>query len=120
MTTMRIPSCAVVLVAVLVMYAAPAAVAAQGRGRGADQTPAQGQAQRGGQGRAEQAPANAPALPLTPEQAAEAAARQQRAMLLRSFEQSTLSKANFGALKGLSEQALDALLTQARQERGTR
>ena len=30
---------------------------------------------------------NAPALPLTPEQAAEAAARHQRALLLRSFEQ---------------------------------
>lgn len=66
------------------------------------------------------APAQAPALPLTPEQSAEAAARQQRAMLLRSFEQSTLSKANFCALKGLNEDALDALLTQARQERGSR
>jgi ProP effector len=63
---------------------------------------------------------NAPALPLTPEQAAEAEARRQRALLLRSFEQSPLSKANFGALKGLSEGALDALLTLARQERGSR
>jgi sRNA-binding protein len=63
---------------------------------------------------------NTPALPLSPEQAAEAAARQQRALLLRSFEQSPLSKANFGALKGLSEAALDALLAQARQERGSR
>lgn len=62
----------------------------------------------------------APALPLTPEQAAEAEARQQRALLLRSFEQSPLSKANFGALKGLSEAALEALLAQARQERGQR
>ncbi|MCW5667065.1 MAG: prop effector ProQ [Piscinibacter sp.] len=70
--------------------------------------------------RAHQEPVNAPALPLTPEQAAEAEARHQRAMLLRSFEQSPLSKANFGALKGLSEAALDALLTQARQERGSR
>ncbi|MBX3605678.1 MAG: ProQ/FinO family protein [Piscinibacter sp.] len=35
----------------------------------------------------EQEPASAPALPLTPEQAAEAEARHQRAMLLRSFEQ---------------------------------
>jgi hypothetical protein len=41
-------------------------------------------------------------------------------LLLRSFEQSPLSKANFGALKGLSEEALDALLTLARQERGSR
>ncbi|MBX3605810.1 MAG: ProQ/FinO family protein [Piscinibacter sp.] len=68
----------------------------------------------------EQEPVNAPALPLTPEQAAEAEARHQRALLLRSFEQSPLSKANFGALKGLSEGALDALLTLARQERGSR
>lgn len=68
----------------------------------------------------EQEPANAPALPLTPEQAAEAAARHQRALLLRSFEQSPLSKANFGALKGLSEEALDALLTLARRERDSR
>ncbi len=68
----------------------------------------------------EQEPVNAPALPLTPEQAAEAEARRQRALLLRSFEQSPLSKANFGALKGLSEAALDALLTLARQERGSR
>lgn len=67
----------------------------------------------------EQEPANAPALPPTPEQAAEAAARHQRALLLRSFEQSPLSKANFGALKGLSEGVLDALLTLARQERGS-
>ena len=68
----------------------------------------------------EQEPVNAPALPLTPEQAAEVEARRQRALLLRSFEQSPLSKANFGALKGLSEEALDALLTLARQERGSR
>ncbi|TXC62054.1 prop effector ProQ [Piscinibacter aquaticus] len=63
---------------------------------------------------------SASTLPLTPEQAAEAEARRQRALLLRSFEQSPLSKANFGALKGLSEEALDALLTRARQERGSR
>jgi ProP effector len=68
----------------------------------------------------EQEPVSAPALPLTPEQAAEAEARHRRALLLRSFEQSPLSKANFGALKGLSEEALDALLTLARQERGSR
>ncbi|MEO8299577.1 MAG: ProQ/FinO family protein [Burkholderiales bacterium] len=68
----------------------------------------------------EQAPVNAPALLLTPEQGAEAQARQRRALLLRSFEQSPLSKANFGALNRLSEAALDALLTLARQERGSR
>jgi ProP effector len=65
-------------------------------------------------------PVTAPAMPLTPEQAAETEARRQRALLLRSFEQSPLSKANFGALKGLSEGALDELLTLARQERGSR
>jgi ProP effector len=64
-------------------------------------------------------PVIAPSLPLTSEQAAEVNARHQRALLLRSFEQSPLSKANFGALKGLSEVALDALLTLARQERGS-
>jgi sRNA-binding protein len=68
----------------------------------------------------EREPANAPTLPLTSEQATEAKARHQRALLLHSFEQSPLSKANFGALKGLSEGALDALLTVARQERGSR
>lgn len=68
----------------------------------------------------EHEPVNAPTPPLTSEQAAEAKARHQRALLLRSFEQSPLSKANFGALKGLSEGALDALLTIARQERGSR
>ncbi len=68
----------------------------------------------------EQVPVRAPAVPLTPEQAAEAEARRERALLLRSFEQSPLSKGNFGALKGLSEPALDALLTLARQERGSR
>ena len=71
-------------------------------------------------GAREQEPANARAPHMTPEQAAEADARHQRALLLRSFEQSPLSKANFGALKGLSEEALDALLTLARQERGSR
>jgi ProP effector len=57
---------------------------------------------------------------MTPEQSAEAEERQRRALLLRRFEQSPLSKANFGALNGLSEEALDALLTLARQERGSR
>ena len=57
-------------------------------------------------------------MPMTKEEAAERDARNQRALLLRSFEQSPLSKTNFGALKGLSEAALDALLNLARQERG--
>lgn len=64
--------------------------------------------------------AKPPTPPLTPEQDPEALARRERALLLRSFEQSPLSKANFAALKGLSEEALEALLTSARQERGSR
>jgi ProP effector len=55
----------------------------------------------------EQAPA---ALPADP-------AQRERAMLLRSFEASTISKANFCALKRMSEADLDALLAQARAER---
>lgn len=38
-------------------------------------------------------------------------------MLLRSFESSPLSKANFCALKGITEAALDAALQQAQAER---
>ena len=43
-------------------------------------------------------------------------AQRERAMLLRSFESSPLSKANFCALKGLAIAELDAVLAQARQE----
>lgn len=59
--------------------------------------------------RAEPAPA-ATALPVDP-------AQRERALLLRSFESSPLSKANFCALKRLDEATLDATLAQARQER---
>lgn len=45
-------------------------------------------------------------------------AMRERALLLRSFESSPLSKANFCALKRLSEAELDAQLDQARAERG--
>jgi hypothetical protein len=38
-------------------------------------------------------------------------------MLLRSFESSPLSKANFCALKGMTPAALDAALAQAQTER---
>jgi ProP effector len=48
--------------------------------------------------------------------AAEDAARRQRAQLLRDFETSTLTRSNFCALKGVTEEALDALLEQARAE----
>ena len=54
----------------------------------------------------------APALPVDP-------AQRERAMLLRSFESSPLSKANFCALKGITELSLDAALAQAQAERGT-
>jgi sRNA-binding protein len=53
----------------------------------------------------------AAALPVDP-------AQRERAMLLRSFESSPLSKANFCALKGITEAALDAALAQAHAERG--
>jgi ProP effector len=47
-------------------------------------------------------------------------ARRERQALLRAFESSPLSKANFGALKRLSEADLDAQLAQARAERDSR
>ncbi len=51
-----------------------------------------------------------PSLPADP-------AQRERALLLRSFESSSLSKANFCALKRLSETDLDGQLAQARAER---
>lgn len=42
--------------------------------------------------------------------------RRERAALLRAFESSPLSRANFCALKGVPPEALDALLALARQE----
>ena len=47
-------------------------------------------------------------------------AQRERAMLLRNYESSPLSKANFCALKGMTEAALDAALAQAQAERGER
>ena len=47
-------------------------------------------------------------------------ARRDRAQLLRQFEGTTLTPANFGALKGLTPAALDAQLAQARRERDER
>jgi ProP effector len=55
----------------------------------------------------EQAPTPLPADP----------AQRERALLLRAFEASPLSKANFCTLKRISEAELDAALTQARSER---
>jgi hypothetical protein len=48
------------------------------------------------------------------------AARRERALLLRAFEASPLSKANFCVLKGLAPAELDSLLAQARQEAAAR
>ncbi len=48
---------------------------------------------------------------------ADAQALAERAALLRAFEGSTLTRANFCALKGLDEPQLEALLAQARDER---
>lgn len=64
-----------------------------------------------------QRPPAPPAVPLSPEQAADQEARRARAMLLRAFETSTLSRANFCALKRITEDALEAQLQQARAER---
>lgn len=51
---------------------------------------------------------------------AEAEGRRQRATLLRAFETTTLTPANFCALKGLVEADLQAQLSLARQEREQR
>ncbi len=48
----------------------------------------------------------------------EDAARRERALLLRTYEASSLTKANFCVLKRITETELDAQLEQARQERG--
>ncbi len=50
------------------------------------------------------------------QQNADEDARRERAALLRAFETSTLTRANFCALKRISEGELDALLAQARQD----
>jgi sRNA-binding protein len=42
--------------------------------------------------------------------------RLRRASLLRNFKNTTLTRANFCALNGLAEEALDAVLAQAEQE----
>ncbi len=59
------------------------------------------------------------AVPLTPEQLAENDARRSRSQLLRAFETTTLTRANFCALKGMKDEALEALLVQARGERAS-
>jgi sRNA-binding protein len=59
----------------------------------------------------------APAAPTAAATPADPAQRE-RLLLLRAFESSPLSKANFCALKRISEAELDAALAQARAERG--
>lgn len=53
-------------------------------------------------------------------QVVEDQARRDRAFVLRAFETSSLTKANFCALKGVTEAELDAQLDQARKERAER
>lgn len=115
------------------------------RSDGAGSGPREGQ--RPARGERPARPAGAPEValaPLTPEQQAERAARQaarnaerearkapapvsgvedtperrQRATLLRDFERTTLTAANFCALKGLSLASLEEQLTLARKESG--
>jgi hypothetical protein len=40
--------------------------------------------------------------------------------VLRAYETTTLTRANFCALKGISDAALEAILVQARAEQGQR
>ena len=59
--------------------------------------------------------AAAPPVPLPVDPA-----QRERALLLRSYDASPLSKANFCALKGISEADLDAAVAQVHAERGRR
>lgn len=54
------------------------------------------------------------------QRAEEDEARRGRARLLRDYETTTLTRANFCALKGLDDDMLDAVLAQARQEAAQR
>lgn len=67
------------------------------------------------------APAAArPAAPQVEPREPQDPAQRERAMLLRLFESSPLTKANFCALKRMAEPELDAQLALARQERDAR
>jgi len=62
-----------------------------------------------------------PRAPQGPQpSAAELEARRDRAALLRAYESSTLTRANFCVLKRIAEAELEARLVQARQEREAR
>ncbi len=78
--------------------------------RHADRAPHAAPTQRTERTQPMQRPESPAALPVDP-------AQRERAVLLRSFEASPLSKANFCALKGMTEAALDAALAQANAER---
>ena len=54
------------------------------------------------------------------EQAKQQQGQRERALLLRAFETSTLTRANFCALKGLAEADLEQQLVRAREEAATR
>ena len=64
--------------------------------------------------------AAAPAAPAVNYSAAELEARRERASLLRAWDGSTLTRANFCVLKRINEGELDAQLAQARKEQGDR
>ncbi|MBK1612595.1 prop effector ProQ [Rubrivivax gelatinosus] len=69
---------------------------------------------------AERAAARAAEAQSREQQNAEHEARRERAGLLRAFETTTLTRANFCALKGIADAELDAVLERARQERAER
>ncbi|MBK1687512.1 ProQ/FINO family protein [Rubrivivax gelatinosus] len=69
---------------------------------------------------AERAAARAADVDARRQQQADHDARRDRAGLLRAFETTTLTPANFCALKGIGEAELDAVLEQARRERAER
>ncbi|NHK98744.1 ProQ/FINO family protein [Rubrivivax benzoatilyticus] len=69
---------------------------------------------------AERAAARAADAEARRQQQADHDARRDRAGLLRAFETTTLTPANFCALKGIAESELEAVLEQARRERAER
>lgn len=69
---------------------------------------------------AERAAARAADAEARRQQQADHDARRDRAGLLRAFETTTLTPANFCALKGIAETELEAVLEQARRERAER
>jgi sRNA-binding protein len=70
--------------------------------------------------RSAQTPSSASAQPAQPAQPAFSEAERERAALLRAYEGSTLTSANFCVLKRIGEAALEAQLLLARQERALR